>query len=125
MRTFAIAVMIAGLIVSSALTVELAAGHGNKRHANSTAYAPGCGDSGITASGTKPHRRTAAMLEGTVPLGTKIEIVGKQRGPGGLRRWIVEDHIGHSSELDFWVSSCGKANAWGRRNVHWRRGWSK
>lgn len=54
--------------------------------------------------------------------GAVIRVTGKG-GPGGHHNWIVRDHLGSgaaSNQLDFWVSSCGIANAWGRRLVRVR-----
>jgi 3D (Asp-Asp-Asp) domain-containing protein len=83
------------------------------RTAHSTAYCL----LGTMANGRGVHAGAVAMNRH--PLGTRISV---RRNPYGaaLRRFRVEDRIGHGSELDFWVPSCDRARAWGRRTVTYR-----
>lgn len=94
-------------------TLALAAGvHG----ANATSYCL----HGTMSDGTYTRSRSAA--NNSLPLGTKITLVGRQTGPGGMRRYVVRDHIGWGTELDLWTPTCGVALAWGRRYVRFRIG---
>lgn len=78
---------------------------------------------GLTASGTYVNRRTAA--HNYLPFGTKIRLVGKRAGPGGIRRYIIRDtgpalRDGH---LDLWAPwGC---MTFGKRTVRYKIGWGK
>lgn len=78
---------------------------------------------GRMADGTFVRLRSAASNRH--PLGTRIRIVGTHAGPGGLRRWVVRDRIGHGSALDLWAPSCATAVRFGRRAVRYRIGWAR
>ncbi len=76
-----------------------------------TAYAPGCGDSGLTATGTPPVYGTVAADWRVLPPGTRLVVQGlpgiftvEDRGAG-----IIGNHI------DIWLPSCAEAIQWGRR----------
>lgn len=77
-----------------------------------TAYAPGCGDSGRTASGTRPDWGTVAVSRSQFRFGTRFYIPGYGRGvaldTGGAIGW------GH---IDLWFPTCSQAYAWGARRV--------
>lgn len=68
---------------------------------------------GTMADGTYTRKRSVA--NNFLPLGSKIKT--RTAGPGGLRIFYVRDRIGHGSQLDFWVPTCGSAYKWGRRSV--------
>lgn len=78
---------------------------------------------GRMADGTIVRPRSAASNRH--PLGTRLRLVGAQSGPGGLRRYVVRDRIGHGSELDLWHGSCATARRYGRRVVRYRIGWAR
>lgn len=78
---------------------------------------------GVTASGTYVNHRTAA--HNWLPFRTKIKLVGRQAGPGGVRRYIVRDTgpalaDGH---FDLWSPSCAASIRFGKRSIRWRLGW--
>lgn len=80
---------------------------------------------GTTASGTYVNRRTAA--HNFLPFRTKIRIVGKQAGPGGIRRYIVRDTgpalaDGH---FDLWAPSVSQCMRFGKRSIRWKLGWGR
>jgi 3D (Asp-Asp-Asp) domain-containing protein len=83
--------------------------------ASSTAYCL----TGTMADGT--YTRPGSVASNRHPLGTRLWV----RGPGGRWRWVVRDRIGHSSELDFWQPTCGRAFGWGRRTVTVKVGWPR
>lgn len=78
---------------------------------------------GRTASGTYVNRRTAA--HNFLWPGTKIRLIGRQAGPGGIRKYIVRDtgpalRDGH---FDLWApSGCIQ---FGKRQIKWKIGWAK
>lgn len=76
---------------------------------------------GTTASGTKVNRRTAA--HNFLPFRTRIRIVGKQAGPGGIRRYIVRDTGPALSDGHFDLWAPGGCMAFGHRPIRWRFGW--
>jgi hypothetical protein len=80
--------------------------------AQSTAYCL----RGRMSDGT--YTRYGSAASNRHPLGTRIRL--RRRGPGGVRTWVIRDHIGWGSELDFWQPSCSAARAWGRRFVTYR-----
>jgi 3D (Asp-Asp-Asp) domain-containing protein len=84
--------------------------------AQSTSYCQGS----ITATGDSPYFGEVAM--NSLPLHTRITVK-----PRFNRRahFVVLDHIGSGSELDFYTSSCTAALAWGRRSVHVTLGWRR
>lgn len=79
--------------------------HGEQRTVNSTAY---CGG-GTTASGEAAYDGGAAM--NGVPLGSRWRVLET----GAV--YTVNDRIGSGSDFDIYFSSCGSANAYGRRTV--------
>lgn len=94
--------------------VAFIVGTADARVANSTAYCL----QGTMANGQKVRAGSVAM--NGVPLGTKITV---RSSPTGRKHWVVRDRIGHGTQLDFWVPTCGQAIRWGRRNVRWGFGW--
>jgi 3D (Asp-Asp-Asp) domain-containing protein len=75
---------------------------------------------GTTASGTYVDRRTAA--HNFLLPGTRIRIVGRRSGPGGVRRYVVRDTgsalwDGH---FDLWAPDC---SGWDNPTLKWRLGW--
>ena len=62
--------------------------------------------------------RWGSVASNQYPLGTALEI---RPAPVRRRRWIVRDHIGWGTQLDFWHPSCAGARSWGRRTVRVRR----
>jgi len=85
----------------------------HKAVVQSTAYC----SSGTMANGRFTHVGAVAM--NMLPLGKRVSV---NRSPTGLRFHRVEDRIGWGSQLDFYVPSCSRARAWGRRyvTVRWR-----
>lgn len=77
---------------------------------------------GQTASGTYVNRRTAA--HNFLPFRTKIRLVGKQVGPGGVRRYIVRDTGSALSDghFDLWAPS--GCRQFGVKKIRWKIGWS-
>lgn len=76
------------------------------------------------ADGTRTRERSAASNE--LPLGTKIRIVSRQAGPGGLRLWVVRDRIGWGTQLDLWTPGCSTATRFGRHyNIRIKLGWRR
>lgn len=77
-----------------------------------TAYAPGCGDSGLTASRTTPGPGTIAVDPSQIPLGTPMTVSGYGSGvaldTGGAIGW---------NRIDLWFPTCAQARAWGVRTV--------
>lgn len=92
-----------------------AAGHGGGG-VSTTAYCL----QGRMADGTFTRPRSAAS--NTLRLGTKITL--NAPGPGGLRRYVIRDRIGHGTSLDLWTGSCAEARRFGRRSRSFRIGWS-
>jgi len=70
------------------------------------------------------YTRERSAASNSLPLGTKIRLVGRA-GPGGLRLYVIRDRIGYGTELDLWTDSCADARAFGRRNLRFKIGWSK
>lgn len=80
---------------------------------------------GRTASGDYVDKRTAAH-DFLFP-GTKLRIIGRQAGPGGVRKYIVKDTgpaltDGH---FDLWAPSCSMSTSFGRRMIKWKFGWRR
>lgn len=78
--------------------------------------------SGITASGRPVGPRIAA--NNFIPLGTKIQLIGQNAGPGGVRRYIIADTgapwaLG-DGHLDLWAPDC---SGWSNPQVKWAFGW--
>jgi 3D (Asp-Asp-Asp) domain-containing protein len=71
-----------------------------------TAY---CGG-GTTASGRQVYEGEVATIRRDVPFGTRVRI-------GDLGTFVVEDRIGHGSEFDVYMSSCSRADEFGRRRL--------
>jgi len=90
------------MIAATAATVVLSL--------TSTSYC----DNGLMADGSFTRPRSVAM--NTLPFGSKINLVSP-RSFYGLRYFVVRDRYGWGTQLDFWTSSCGRASAWGRRQV--------
>lgn len=84
-------------------------------------------DHGVTASGTYVNRRTAA--NNYLQPGTRIRIVGRQPGPGGIRMYKILDRGSDwamgDGHLDFWNPSASYCRSYGRRNVCYKIGWRK
>ena len=76
-----------------------------------TAFAPGCGDSGLTASGTRPTWGTISAPRARA-FGTQLYVDGYGLG-------TVEDRGGaiYGRRLDIWLPDCQAAREWG---VRWR-----
>lgn len=81
--------------------------------ANSTAYSA-CDSGTTTAAGTGTF--FGEVAQNTYPLGTRIWM---DRPVHGRRLFVILDHIGSGSELDFFMP-CGWVDAWGRREVGYR-----
>lgn len=73
------------------------------------------------ADGTQTRNRSAA--HNGLPLGTRIRLVGRKAGPGGIRKYVIRDRIGWGTQLDLWTGSCHTALAFGRTTVRFRLGW--
>lgn len=74
---------------------------------------------GRMADGT--HVRAGSIAHNGYRLGTRVTV---WPSPTGRRRFVVRDRIGWGTELDFWLPTCARARAWGRRTVNVRVGWS-
>lgn len=109
-----------GIAATVAGVLPAGCAHGRPVHdvPDATSYC----DHGTMADGSQTRLRSVAA--NNLPLGTRIRLVGKQTGPYGLRRFVVRDHIGWGSTLDFYDPSCAHARAWGRRHVRFVLGWS-
>lgn len=70
---------------------------------------------GTMADGTSTRPGSAASNRH--PLGTRIRLT---RPAHGRKNWVIRDRIGHGTELDLWVGSCGKAIKYGRKNVSYK-----
>lgn len=91
------------------------------RTAHSTSYCL----NGTMADGTHTRSRSVAM--NSLPLGSKVYVVDgntrtrrREKGPLGLRIWIVRDRIGWGSEMDFWQPSCDGCMQWARKTVRFK-----
>lgn len=111
MRDLAVAVAV-GCIAFLVLTAVGQSHPTYKLRVESTAYAPGCGDSGRTATGTRPAWGTFAVDPRVIPLGSKIYVPGYGWG-------VARDTGGaiKGRKLDVWLPSCARAIRWGRRSV--------
>jgi 3D (Asp-Asp-Asp) domain-containing protein len=78
--------------------------------ASSTCYA----QAGLTASGL--HTFVGEVAMNSVPLGTRILL---DRPELGRRRYVVEDRIGHGSDLDIFDPSEAACVRYGRREVRY------
>lgn len=78
---------------------------------------------GTMSDGTYTRERSAAA--NNLRLGTKIRITSKKSGPGGLRLYVIRDHIGSGTSLDLWTNSCRTAYNFGRHTLRYKRGWGK
>jgi hypothetical protein len=105
------------VLALAAIAVADAFGHVGDRRANTTAYCL----RGTMADGT--YTRPGSAAHNGLRLGTRIRLVGAQAGPGGRRRYVIRDRIGHGTELDLWTGSCGAAIRFGRRTTRYRLGW--
>ena len=82
---------------------------GPGRTLSSTAYC----ETGLMANGR--HTRRGAVAGNRWPIGTRLRVNDSPYGPG---TFVVEDRIGHGSELDFAIpGDCTAAREWGRRRV--------
>lgn len=70
-------------------------------------------DVGIMADGSRTRWGSVAM--NLVPLGKRVRLL--HRSFHGRHKFVVRDHIGWGSQLDFWTNDCGEALKWGRRVV--------
>lgn len=77
---------------------------------------------GIMANGSYTRPQSAAS--NSLPLGTKIKVVGRTAGPGGNRKYVIRDRIGYGTSLDLWVGSCASAIGFGRRQTTFKIGWA-
>jgi 3D (Asp-Asp-Asp) domain-containing protein len=81
-----------------------------------TAYAPGCGATGLTKAGTTPVPGfTIAADPEHFPLGTLLEIEGL-----GVRMVHDTGALIKGKVIDLYVCSCRVAREWGRRTVRVR-----
>src|SRR3954454_16879485 len=107
--------MMKRILLAAAVIVLLLAVPAQARtmYVQSTAYSVGCGGGVRTASGARGGVGFVAMSG--VRFGTRVSV---SRAPTGLR-WhtVLDRHAPGSTGLDFWVPSCAKARAWGRRMV--------
>lgn len=99
--------IVAAIAVSLSLLLVSVSNAGVMR-VQSTAYCL----SGRMADGS--YVRLGSVAMNILPLGKKIRV---SRSPTGIRTNVVRDRIGWGTQLDFWVSSCAQARAWGRRMV--------
>jgi hypothetical protein len=76
---------------------------------DSTAYC----ESGLTASEEPTHDGVVAIVKG-LPLGHYYQVRS-----GSMTGKVLQgkDYIGHSSEFDIWMPSCGQANVYGRQHI--------
>jgi 3D (Asp-Asp-Asp) domain-containing protein len=83
-----------------------------------TAYAPGCGDSGRTATGTRPHVGTAAVDPRIIPLNRNFFMKGMYFHSRRITL-KAEDTGGDikGRRLDVWFPTCAEANDFGREPV--------
>lgn len=96
------------VVVLFSLPLTAASASARTMRVTSTAYCL----RGMMANGQHTHAGAVAM--NILPLGRRIHV---NRSPYGARSFVVKDHIGWGTQLDFWVSSCAQARAWGRRGV--------
>jgi 3D (Asp-Asp-Asp) domain-containing protein len=61
------------------------------------------------------YTRPGSVASNDYPLGTHLIV---SNSPTKRKHWIVRDHIGWGTQLDFWVPTCWQARQWGRRAVH-------
>ena len=78
---------------------------------------------GRTASGTWVDRRTAA--HNFLTPGAKIRLVGRQAGPGGVRKYVVRDTGPALSDGHFDLWAPGGCTAYGKRPIRWKLGWRR
>jgi resuscitation-promoting factor RpfB len=77
-----------------------------------TAYAPGCGATGLTKAGTVPvEHHCVAADPAVLPIGTLVRV----EGLSGLRQVHDTGRLIKGRALDLYVGSCAEAIAWGRR----------
>lgn len=124
-----VALLLVALAMAALVLAEPVHPHSGSHHvASGTSYSP-CSSGSVTADGTVlgdgrgADRRTAASNRH--PLGTRIRLIGRQAGPGGIRRYVIRDRIGHGSDLDLWTPSCPGAVRFGRRTLSYRIGWRR
>ncbi len=72
-----------------------------------TAYCSGT----ITASQKRVREGMVATLSRRIPFGTHVSIEG-------MGEYVVEDRIGHGSEVDIYMTSCARAWAFGKHYLH-------
>lgn len=96
------------LLLLSGFFLTNSTAYANRITVSSTSYC----DHGTMANGNYTHYGAVAM--NTVPLGTKIKVLTGEHA-GGI--YVVEDHIGFGSDLDFWTPQCSDAIRYGRQTV--------
>ena len=78
---------------------------------------------GRTSSGHYVNKRTAA--HNFLFPGTKIRIVGRQAGPGGVRKYIVRDTGPALADGHFDLWAPGGCIQFGVRTIRWKIGWAR
>jgi 3D (Asp-Asp-Asp) domain-containing protein len=78
-----------------------------------TAYCRGS----VTATGTRPDRRTLAADPSVLPMGTRVQLTGLQSRYNGV--YTVGDTGAQikGRRIDLYMPNCGEAIAFGRRSV--------
>lgn len=61
------------------------------------------------ASGGQTHQGVVAVIDYSIPFGTRVYI-------DGIGTFTVEDHIGAHSDFDIWMPDCGAAYRFGRKH---------
>lgn len=69
-----------------------------------------CDTGSRTASGVWPEPGMVAVIDRSIPFGTRVAI-------DGMGTYTVEDWIGHGSEFDIFTHSCRAADIFGRRHL--------
>lgn len=68
-----------------------------------------CDTGSTTASGKWPQPGMVAVMDRSIPFGTRVVI-------DGIGTFVVEDWIGHGSEFDIFTHSCSAADRFGRQH---------
>jgi peptidoglycan DL-endopeptidase CwlO len=111
LRSFAVLVLLV-LLVDGLVTAAHAGSASVRLSAIATGYAPGCGDSGTTATGRRPGWGTVSVDPRVIPLYSRLYVSGYGRG-----RALDTGAAIQGARLDLWFSSCSAAVRWGRRRV--------
>lgn len=61
--------------------------------------------------------RAGSVASNRHPLGTRLRMLS---GPFKGKTFVVRDRIGWGTELDFWMSSCAPARAYGSKVTRYR-----